>query len=43
MQISKVLNKNNVWHPLYSIGEIDKLEKEGRVGKSRIFEKINAY
>lgn len=35
--MSKLVNKNNLWHPLTAITEIDRLDQEGKMKKSKIF------
>lgn len=39
--MSKIPNKNNLWHPLNAISEIERLDKEGKMKRGKIFELID--
>lgn len=39
--MSKIPNKNNIWHPLNAISEIERLDKEGKMKRGKIFELID--
>lgn len=39
--MSKVANKNNLWHPLNAVIEIERLDKEGKMKRGKIFELID--
>jgi hypothetical protein len=41
MQVSKIKNKENLWHPLNAISEIEQLEKTEKMKMPKIFTLIN--
>lgn len=41
VQISKIINKDNLWHYMTATNELEKLEKEQVIKKSKIFNAID--